>query len=51
MIEISEDMSKYLFLKNLKGDNDGSLYSKLKFIKNQKIAKKCEENKNKRKNI
>ena len=44
-------MSKYLFLKNLKGNYGKSLHFKLKFIRNQKIAKKCEENKNERKNI
>ena len=51
MIEISENMSKYMFLKNLKGESDNSLHSKLKFIKSRKIAKKCEENKIERKHL
>lgn len=46
MINISKEVSKHLFLKNLSSDNDNSLYSIINYIRNRKIAKECEENKN-----
>lgn len=45
MVEISENMSRYMFMKNLNGTSDNTLHLKLKFIINSKITKECEENK------
>lgn len=48
MVNISKEVSKHLFISNLRNDNqnDNNLYTKIKFIINRQITKKCEENKN-----
>ena len=45
-LKISKNISEYLFVNNLKSDiKNNTLYTKLKFIKNRRIAKKMEEEK------
>lgn len=48
MVNISKKISKHIFISNLKMENDfdNKLYTKLNFIRNRKITKKCEEDKN-----
>jgi len=48
LVDISKKLSIHMFISNIKDDNcmDNNLYTKLNFIRNRKITKKCEEDKN-----